>query len=294
MTTTKARVSHRPGSLQAMSPLQWLGVAFLCLVGLVYLYPLFWLFDSSLRPGVEIFQFPPILFRDFWAGITGYTFGSYKLALGHWNVGWSFGVSVLVTSSVILLTLLLCSLAAYAFAYLEFRGRNALFAFLLATMMLPTGTMIAAFRQLIVSLGLYNTLMAIILPSSVSAFGVFLLRQYYIKIPRTLMEAAKVEGASHLRIWWSIILPLSRPALAALAIVQFRGVWNDFLLPMIMLEKDTLLTLPIKIRQMDSVNFNKPYESIIAAGFITALVPMIFFLIFQKQFIEGLAGGVKE
>lgn len=297
MTTPATSVSirtRRPGKLGALTPLQWVGVLFLCLVGLVYLYPLFWLADASFRPAVEIFQFPPLIFRDFVRGITEYTLGSYVLALGKWQVGWAFGVSVFVTLCGIFLTLLVCSLAAYAFAYLEFPGKKFWFAFILGTMMLPMGTMIAPYYELIRKLHLSNTLAAVIIPYGISAFGVFLLRQFYIKIPRSFMESAKVEGAGHLRIWWSIILPLSRPALAALAIVQFRGIWNDFLFPMIVLRSDKLYTLPIRIQVMDSVNFNKPYDALIAAGFITALVPMIFFLIFQRQFIEGLAGGMKE
>lgn len=282
------------GKLHRLTPLQWIGVVLLCAIGLVYLSPLFWLLDSSFRPAVEIFQFPPILFRDPAAALRGYTLSSFRNAFGHWNVGWSFAVSVLVTLSGITLTLLVCSLCAYAFAYLEFPGRKALFALILGTMMLPMTTMIAPYYRVLRTLGLTNNLLGIILPYSVSAFGVFLLRQYYIKIPRSFMECAKTEGAGHLRIWWSIILPLSRPALAALAIVQFRVIWNDFLFPMIVLRSEKLYTLPIRIQVMDSQNFNKPYDALISAGFITALVPMVAFLIFQRQFIEGLAGGMKE
>jgi multiple sugar transport system permease protein len=286
--------ARRPRRLPRLSALQWIGVALLCAVGLLYLYPLLWLLDSSFRSAVEIFQWPPALFRDLPAALRSYTLGSYRSAFGHWHVGWAFGVSVLVTAGGIALTLLVTSLCAYAFAYLEFPGRRALFALILGTMMLPMTTMITPFYQVLRSLGLTNNLLGLIVPYSVSAFGVFLLRQYFIKLPRSLMESAKTEGAGHLRIWWSIILPLSRPALAALAIVQFRGIWNDFLFPMIILRSDSLYTLPIRIQVMDSQNFNKPYEAIISAGFITALVPMVFFLLFQKQFIEGLAGGIKE
>jgi len=280
--------------LHRLSPVQLAGVIVLCAIGAIYLYPLFWLADSAFRPSVEIFQYPPLLFRDFQRGITEYTLGSMRLALFQWNVSAAFGVSVFVTLLGMFLTLLISSLCAYAFAYLEFPGRKFLFAFILGTMMLPLTTMIAPFYEVIVALGLANTLWAVIIPYSISAFGVFLLRQYYIKIPRSFMESAKVEGAGHLRIWWSIILPLSRPALAALAIVQFRGIWNDFLFPMIVLTCQKACTLPIQIKVMDSQNFNKPYDAIIAAGFLTAAVPMIFFLIFQRQFIEGLAGGMKE
>jgi ABC-type glycerol-3-phosphate transport system permease component len=284
----------RASKLNRISPMQWIGVVLLCCAAFIYLYPILWLFDSSFRPSVEIFQFPPLLIRDFWKGITGYSLGSMKLALGHWHVAWAFMVSVGVTAAGVTLTLLISSLCAYAFAYMEFPGRSSIFAFILGTMMLPMGTMIVPFYRTIRMLGISNNLLGLIIPYSVSAFGVFLLRQYYIKIPRSFMECAKVEGAGHLRIWWSIILPLSRPALAALAIVQFRGIWNDFLYPMIILKKDSLYTLPIRIQVMDSQNFNKPYDAIIAAGFLTALVPMLVFLFFQRQFIEGLAGGIKE
>ncbi|HET6412296.1 MAG TPA: carbohydrate ABC transporter permease [Anaeromyxobacter sp.] len=293
-TSGTRRPRRGGGRLERPTALQILGVALLCLLGLIYLYPLFWLLDSSFRPAVDIFQFPPLIFRDFGAAMKGYTLGSFRSAFGHWNVGLSFGVSVVVTLSGIALTLLVCSLCAYAFAYLEFPFRRVLFAVILGTMMLPMTTMIVPFYRVVRSLGISNSLLGLVIPYSVSAFGVFLLRQYYIKIPRSLMESAKTEGAGHLRIWWSIILPLSRPALAALAIVQFRAIWNDFLFPMIILKSDRLYTLPIRIQVMDSQNFNKPYEAIISAGFITALVPMVFFLLFQRHFIEGLAGGTKE
>ena len=290
-----APARKRRSKLKQLSPLQLAGVVLLCLIGLVYLYPLWWLADSAFRPAVEIFQYPPLIVRDFQRGITEYTLGSMKLALNPpWRVSAAFGFSVFVTLIGIFLALLVSSITAYAFAYLEFPGRKFLFAFILGTMMLPLTTMISPGFEVIAGLGLRNNLWGIMLPYSVSAFGVFLLRQYYIKIPRSFMESAKVEGAGHLRIWWSIILPLSRPALAALAIVQFRAIWNDFLFPLIVLQGDKARTLPIAIKVMDSQNFNKPYEGIIAAGFLTAAVPMIFFLIFQRQFIEGLAGGMKE
>jgi ABC-type glycerol-3-phosphate transport system permease component len=290
-----APAPKRRSRLKRLSPLQLIGVAVLCLIGLVYLYPILWLADSAFRPAVEIFQHPPLLFRDFERGITEYTLGSMKLALyAPWRVGAWFVVSVFVTLAGVALSLLLSSLTAYAFAYLDFPGRGFLFAFILATMMLPLTTMISPGFSLIVDIGLYKSLWAVIIPYSISAFGVFMMRQYYIKIPRSFMESAKVEGANHLRIWWSIILPLSKPALAALAIIQFRAIWNDFLFPLIVLDSEKGRTLPIAIKVMDSQNFNKPYEGIIAAGFLTAIVPMLFFLIFQRQFIEGLAGGMKE
>ncbi len=160
--------------------------------------------------------------------------------------------------------------------------------------MLPTITQIPSYYKLMSTLRLTNTLLGLILPSAISAMGVFLLRQYYIKLPFSLIESAIVDGASHFRIWWSIVLPLSKPALAALSIFQFREIWNNFLYPIILLRDEKLFTIPVKIKVMDSVNFNKPYDAIIATGLLFSLVPIIVFLIFQRYFIAGLSGGVKE
>lgn len=258
----------------------------------LYLYPLLWLIDSSFRPAVDIFRFPPALIAEpFLAAVKSYSLDSFRAAFSHWHVGWALGVSLLVTACGIALTLLFCSLCAYAFAFLEFPGKRVLFLAVLGTMMLPMTTLIVPYYRVIRSLGLSDSLPGVILPYAASALGVFMLRQFYIKIPRSLIECAKVEGAGHFRIWWSIVLPLSKPALAALAIVQFRQIWNDFLNPMIILRSESLFTLPVRIQVMDSQNFNKPYDAIITAGFISAIVPMVAFLLFQRQFVEGLAGG---
>lgn len=287
-----ARLKHK------RTPAVWLqriGIAFLVAVALAYLYPLVWLLDASFRPAIEIFQIPPLLFsQPPWDSFSSYSLSSFIKAVSDWNVQWSFFISLLVTLVGILLTLLVCSLCAYALAFLDFPGKNALFMVILGSMMLPIVTMIVPYYKVLSTIGLTNNLLGIVLPYAASAFGVFLLRQYYIKIPKALLESAQIDGCRHLGTWWHIVLPTARPALAALAIVQFRLIWNDFLIPMIVLRDENLFTLPIKIQLMDSQNFDKPYDVIIASGFITAAIPLIFFLIFQRQFIEGLSGGVKE
>jgi ABC-type glycerol-3-phosphate transport system permease component len=281
--------------LNSVGPVQGIGLFFLLVVGVIYLVPLFWLANSSFLPESEIFQFPPKILTSPREAFQLYTLDSYRTAFGeHWNAGWALGVSVVVTVGGILLTLVLCSLCAYAFAYLEFPGKGVIFIAILATMMLPMGTMIAPYLGTIRMLHLKDNLLGLIIPYAGSAFGVFLLRQFYIKIPVALIESARIDGAGHLKIWWNVIVPLSKPALAALSIVQFRAIWNDFLNPMIILRSENLFTATVRIQVMDSTNFSKPYDAIIATGFVTALVPIIFFLVFQKQFIEGLAGGIKE
>lgn len=275
--------------------LKKIGLVLLVAIAAAYLYPLVWMFDASFRPAIEIFQVPPVLFTEPpWDTLRSYSLNSFITAFSEWGVGRSFLISLLVTFMGIVLTLLICSLCAYAFAFLDFPGKNAAFMIILGSMMLPLVTMIVPFYKVLSSIGLTNNLFGIILPYSASAFGVFLLRQYYIKIPKALLESAQIDGCRHLLTWWHIVMPTARPALAALAIVQFRLIWNDFLIPMIVLRSENLFTLPIKIQLMDSQNFNKPYDVIIASGFITAAIPLVFFLIFQRQFIEGLSGGVKE
>lgn len=294
-TASTASAVPKRKVLSGFSWLQKIGLVLLVALAAVYLYPLVWMFDASFRPSIEIFQVPPVLFTEPpWDTLRSYSLDSFVTAFSEWNVGTSFLISLLVTLVGIVLTLLICSLCAYAFAFLDFHGKNAAFMLILGSMMLPLVTMIVPLYKVLSSIGLTNNLFGIILPYSASAFGVFLLRQYYIKIPKALLESAQIDGCRHLLTWWHIVLPTARPALAALAIVQFRLIWNDFLIPMIVLRSENLFTLPIKIQLMDSQNFSKPYDVIIASGFITAAIPLVFFLIFQRQFIEGLSGGVKE
>lgn len=272
-----------------------LGAGALCFFALFYLIPLFWLFDTSFRPKLEIFNVPPrILQAAPWETFKSYSLSSFQVAITRYQMHQGFFNSVLVTSGAIILTLLVCSLAAYAFALLKFPGRDFIFYCILATMMLPITTMLAPLFKIMQAYGLYNKHLGLILLYSASAFGVFLLRQYYVRLPLSLIEAAIMDGAGKFRIWWWIVVPLGKPVLSALAIYQFRYVWNDFLIPLILLRSKNLHTLPIKLQVMDSITIAKDYDAMIATGFIAIIIPIIFFLFFQKHFLEGLSGGLKE
>jgi ABC-type glycerol-3-phosphate transport system permease component len=265
-----------------------------CLFAMLFLYPIIWLGDASFRPRVEIFAVPPVYMqKPPIEAFINYSFHSYDLAFFRYDALGSFFMSILITVSGIFLTLFICSVTSYAFAWLEFPGKNAVFILILATMMLPMTTMITPFYRVLRLLGLTNNPLGLIIPYSVSAWGVFLLRQYFIKIPSSFIESAQLDGANNFHILFRIIMPLSKPALAALSIIQFRTIWNDFLLPMIVLRSDIFFTLPIRIAAMDSIHIDRPYDAIVATGFIAALIPVIFFLFFQRQFIEGLTGGLK-
>jgi len=272
---------------------QLVGTALVGLAALGYLLPLFWLTDAAFRSSAEVFQFPPVLLRDPLNAIRNYRLDNILTAAREWNLGGALQVSLLVTGSSVLLNLLVSSLCAYAFAFAEFRGKKVLFTVLLAMMMVPMGTMLVPTMRNLRVLHLNNNVLGLILPYALSPFAVFLLRQYFVKIPRSLMEAAWVDGAGHVRIWWSVILPLSGPALVASGVSQFLFVWNDFLMPSLVLRGDGNRTLPVQLQILLGQVYNPPLGSMIAFGFVSALVPLAVFLAFQRQFIAGLSGASK-
>ncbi len=271
---------------------RFVGYLVLIIGALICAAPLLWLIDSAFRPQIEIFQVPPVIMKGV-SSFATYSLASFDRAINEFNVLTALSNSIIVVVLAIGLTVIVCSLCAFAFAYMNFPGKNFFFMTILATMMLPGVTMLVPYYQVIRTMGLTNNLAGLIIPYAASAFGVFMLRQYFIKLPHSLIEAAKIDGAGWVKIWWGIILPLSKPALAALAIIQFRLIWNDFLNPILILKDEALFTLPIRLQAMDSTNINVPYDAIMATGLITALIPITFFLLFQRQFIEGLTGGVK-
>jgi ABC-type glycerol-3-phosphate transport system permease component len=274
-----------------VTPVQWVLTAGLCAIAVVFLHPLYWLADSAFRRAIYIFQVPPILFQHPVDAVRDYTLYPMREALVRWGAGKAFLDSVIVTVLGVGLALLVSSLCAYAFAFLRFRGRDALFFGLLGLMMIPMATMMVPLVKTMRVLNLVDTLAGVILPYAMTPMGVFLLRQYYIKIPREIFEAARIDGAGHAWIWWSLVVPLSRPALATLATFHFLYVWNDFLLPVLVLRSERFVTLPLKVAVMRSMQYVQPYEAIMACGFIAAIVPLALFLRFQKQFIQGLMGG---
>ena len=269
------------------------GITLLSGIAFFFLVPLIWIIYVSFLPKIDIFRVPPAIVANFSRTVRNFTLGPFIRAFGEWNVGSSFINSIVITGGSILLTLLVCSLCAYAFAFMDFPGRNVLFVGILATMMLPIATMIAPYYRVLRTYGLLNTRLGLILPYAASAMSVFLLRQYFVRIPLALVEMAIMDGASRFRIWWQIIIPLSKPALITLATYQFRTCWNDFLIPMIVLRNEALFTFPIKLQFMASVTVNFPWDAMMATGCIAILVPFILFLIYQRQFMEGLSGGIK-
>ncbi|MCL6592047.1 MAG: carbohydrate ABC transporter permease [Firmicutes bacterium] len=256
------------------------------IAAVLFLAPLIWLASAAFKPENEIFTIPVRLWSNH------FSLQSFSRSLTKWNIGQSFINSGIITIGSVLFQLLVSSLCAFALATMRFKGRQAIFYLILATMMLPGFTMIVPSYRVAAVLRLVNSFGGLIIPAGASAFGVFMLRQYFIKIPVDFFEAAVLDGAGQLKIWWSVTLPLARPALAALSIFSFLGVWKDFLWPVLILQKEELFTLSIKMWFMNSY-IGKDYGAIIATSFIAAIVPVILFLLFQRQFIEGMTGGLK-
>ncbi len=195
--------------------------------------------------------------------------------------------SIVVASGTTFLQIMTASLAAFAFARLRFRGRDSIFLLYLAALMIPFQvTMIPNFI-LIRFLRWYNTYQALILPGAFSAFSTFLLRQYFLGIPMDLDEAARIDGASSWRIWLQIIMPLSGPVLATLAIFNFQTTWNDFLWPLVITNTDSMRTIPVGLS-----SFQGQYSTewhLLMAGSVVALLPvLIIYILAQKWFVEGI------
>ena len=210
------------------------------------------------------------------------------LKFGRWYLN-----SLLVSICVTLLQVLTSAMAAYAFSRLRWKGRDTVFLLYLATMMIPgVVTMIPNF-QIMVSLGFLNTYHGLIIPAAFTAFGTFLLRQFMLSISPTLDEAATIDGASHWRIFWDVIMPLARPGLIALAIITFLGSYQSFFWPLIMLNQEQLYTLPVGMLALDST-YGRQTELIMAATVMNIVPLIIIFVVFQRHLVRGLQlGGLK-
>ena len=260
----------------------------LIFLAIITVFPFVWMLLTSLKgPTDAIFSVPP----QFLPGHP--TLDNYKNVLDQLPVPTFFVNSITVGVAVTALNVLVAALAAYPLAKLKFFGREAIFYLLLGTIIVPAQlTYIPSFVLAVNVFHYYDSLPALILPNLASAFNIFLLRQAFRGVPNELIDAARMDGASELRIWWSVLLPIIRPSLAAVAIFTFVTSWNDFLWPSLMLHTRDHMTLPVGLVALQGF-FASDFRSI-AAGVTMTVVPiLIFFLIFQRQFVRGLAGAVK-
>jgi multiple sugar transport system permease protein len=253
----------------------------------VMLIPMLWMAITSVETLNETRHFPPILVPH------GIRWQNYSDVLKQAPFGRWFLNTLVVTVASVLGNLLFCSLAAYGFARIKFFGREAVFLLVLATLMIPFQVVMIPSFLIVRKLGLIDTLGALILPNLVSAFGIFMLRQFFRTLPVELEEAARIDGASRLGVLFKIVLPLSAPALATLAVIQFMWTWNDFLWPLITIYNPNNMTL-----QLGLTTFQGAHQSstnlLMAANVMSMLPVLLLFFLAQRYFIRGIAtSGLK-
>ncbi|PAX50993.1 carbohydrate ABC transporter permease [Brunnivagina elsteri] len=257
-------------------------------IALVTLFPLLWLVGTALKsPTENIFQSPPQLLpaqptlENFVTVWQTNPFGQYMLN------------STLIAVLTVCINLLFCALAAYPLARLSFPGRDWIFIAIVTTIMIPFQIVMIPLYILTVQMGLRNSYLGVIFPSLASAFGIFLLRQAFLGVPKELEEAARMDGSSELGLWWNIMLPAIRPAIVTLAIFVFIGAWSDFLWPLIVIQDENLYTLPLGVAKLAGT-FSLDWR-LVAAGSVISIAPvMLLFLFLQRYIVPTDTGsGVK-
>jgi len=259
----------------------------LCLMAIVILTPLIWLVASAFKGPDDLFHymfFPPIekwTIVNFQELFKSVPFARYLLN------------SLFVSSATVIVQLFFSSLAGFALAKYEFRGKRLFMVLMLATVMIPPQVTMAPLYELIYRLGLMDSHAGLIVPQAVSVFGIFLFRQYFLQVPDEMLHAARIDGCSEFRLYWDIVMPVSRPMTGAFCLISFMATWNNFLWPQIILHNSQRFTLPIALNQLVGL-YQQQYGTLLAGTLLSILPAIILFFFLQKEFVAGLtAGAVK-
>jgi multiple sugar transport system permease protein len=269
---------------------KWASFTFLSILAVVWIAPMLWILSTSLKPESQAISWPIQ-----WIPET-FTFENYIEVLSDSEdapvLRW-FWNSFFIATTHTLLILLINSLAAFAYARMQFKGKEFLFWSLMVTMMIPTVMNLIPLYSIVNWLGWIDTPWAMIVPGLGGVFGIFLLRQFFQGIPVELEEAAKMDGATAFQIYWKIIIPLSKPALVTLALFTFMANWNDFLWPLIVTNEAETRTLPVGLSILQGT-YNIQYAKMMTATLLSAVPVLILFLFAQRFFIKGISlSGIK-
>ena len=245
--------------------------------------PMVWMVLSSFKPSIELLRMPPT-----WLPEQGFNLINFREVLRLVPFERYMFNSIFVSSVNTLAGLFLCSITGYVFAKYRFPGRDILFMALLGTMMIPVQVYMLPMFVLMLNFGWTNTYLALTLPYFYSIFGVFLMRQFMLKLPNDLMESALIDGCSHFGVFFKIVLPLVRTALSALAIFLFMASWNDFLWPLIVIDSDRMRTIPLGLAMFISERSTR-FDLLMAASVMAVLPILAVFFVAQKNFTEGIA-----
>jgi len=261
---------------------------FLIAMSAFMLLPFLWMLITSFKTADEIFTIPAIIIP------AHPDLHAYLYMIQQYHILDIARNTFVIALSATILRLFFCSLGGYGFAKFKFPGRDALFAFLLGTMIIPTAVTLIPLYFIMRDLKWIDTFLPLIIPGAANAFGVFFMRQYISSVSDELMDAARIDGAGEFAIFWRIILPIIAPGMISLGIIFFMGSWNDFQAPLIYLKSPENFTLPLLIRSLTGPVGRTVFD-IQMAGSVISLIPLlIIFLIFQRRFLEGItAGAVK-
>lgn len=255
----------------------------LLVIGAVWmLLPLVWMISASLMPASEVIKIPPV-----WFAPDKYSLANYIEVWTRLDFARFFFNSAFVAVTVTAAQLLTSSMAGFAFARYEFPGRSLIFYMILSTLMIPFQVIMIPLFIMMARLGMVNTYWGMIIPALVTPFGIFMMRQFMLSIPKSLLEAARIDGASEPAIFALIMLPLCKPALAALAIFTFLGSWDNYLWPLIIINSQKLWTLPIGLSRFSEQYVNQTHLQMAGASIMFVPV-LIVFLLMQRNFIEGI------
>jgi multiple sugar transport system permease protein len=259
----------------------------LILGAIIALFPMLWMISASFMPTGEASTYPPHLIPS------RVTFSHYRELFTRLNLGRYLVNSTLIAVVVTAISLVVNSMAGYAFAKLRFRGRDRTFRMLSLGLVLPVQVAMLPLFLLMKNLHLINTYWGVIIPGMASIFGIFLIRQYALSIPDDMLDAARIDGASELRIYWSVVVPGILPILATLAIWTFLATWNDFMWPLIVLSDEAHYTLPVALANLSGEHVQDT-ELMMAGSVLTVIPVLAVFLFLQRYYIQGvMAGSVK-
>ncbi len=262
--------------------------AFLIITGILTLAPFIWMVSASFMNDGHASVFPPRFIPD------EFTLTQYETLFSRLDVSRNLLNSFVLSFLVTVVSLVFNSMAGFAFAKYRFAGKDAIFKLLLSSMVIPAQVTMLPLFLMLKEFGFLNTYMAIIIPGLANVFGIFLIRQYVMAIPDSLIESARIDGANDFQIYYKIILPLAAPVMVTLAIFTFMGTWNDFLWPLIVLNDSDMYTLPVALANLMGEHTKDP-ELMMAGSVITILPVMMIFLVLQKYYIKGIMmGSVKE
>jgi multiple sugar transport system permease protein len=258
--------------------------AALVLLAALTMFPLLWMVSVSLMPAGESSSYPPPV-------LPGHvTLDNYRVLFERAGMGRHLLNSAVLSTAATLLALLFNVSAGYAFAKLRFPGRERIAQLLLGALVIPAQVAMLPLFLMLKTLGLVNTLAGVLVPSLAGIFSIFLVRQYAVTVPDELLEAARIDGASELRIFARIVLPLLRPILVTLAVFTFLGTWNDFLWPLIVLNDGKLYTLPVALASLSREHVQD--SELMMAGSVVTVVPVLgLFLVLQRHYMQGLLSG---